>query len=68
MLPMWLAPIHKQMDFKFNVDFEYDIKMAKKKEKLLRRAEGLESDLDMESDSDDYDSEEAAGEGEDQPE
>jgi hypothetical protein len=59
MLPAWLAPVYAQPDFGFHVDFAYDIKMAKKKERLRRRKMGLPSESE---DNFDYDSEDDSDE------
>jgi hypothetical protein len=59
MLPVWLAPVYETPVYFANVDFEYDIKKAKKKERLRRRALGLSSE---EEEAGDYDSESDEGE------
>lgn len=56
MLPNWLAPVYQIPEFGFNHEFEYDLKMARKKKKAARKAEGLsteeEEGFDDISDSD----------------
>merc|ERR1712166_405345 len=46
MLPSWLAPVFQSVVFEFGEEFEYDKKMAKKREKARRRAMGLSSEED----------------------
>jgi len=46
MLPNWLAPVFAIPEFGFNHEFEYDLKQARKKRKLLRKLAGESSEED----------------------
>ena len=54
-LPKWLFPINQTPIFVMGCEFEYDLKVAKRKERLRRIAEGISSE---EGEDEEYDSEE----------
>lgn len=56
LLPMWLAPVYQVPAFGFNVEFEYDIKMAKRKRRAERKKAGLSSEEEEGGADDDDDS------------
>lgn len=59
MLPNWLAPVYAIPEFGFNNEFDYDLKMARKKRKQIRRAANLSSEEEEGfDDMDDSDEEE----------
>jgi len=60
MLPLWLAPVYQTRQWSFDTEFNYDIKMRKKRERQARRDAGIESD--GAGDEDDYDSQDLSSE------